>query len=150
MPEQGFSDRSEAGRELAKRLEAMSLADPVVYALPRGGVPLAVEIARTLNAPIDVLLVRKIGAPGHAELALAAVVDGAAPQTVLNEEVREVTGASAAYLASARDRELKEIQRRRAAYLGERAPISPKGRTAIVVDDGLAPPAPPPRRPSAH
>jgi len=138
MPEQGFSDRSEAGRELAKRLEAMSLADPVVYALPRGGVPLAVEIGRALHAPVDVLLVRKIGAPGHAELALAAVVDGAAPQTVVNEEVREITGATAAYLASARDRELKEIQRRRAAYLGERAPISPKGRTAIVVDDGLA------------
>jgi len=138
MPEGGFTDRTEAGRKLAERLEAMSPPNPVVYALPRGGVPLALEIARVLKAPVDVLLVRKIGAPGHPELALAAVVDGEAPQTVVNEEVREATGATGAYLSSARERELTEIQRRRAAYLGGRSPLSPKGKTAIVVDDGLA------------
>lgn len=133
-----FTDRSDAGRLLAARLAAMNLTRPVVYALPRGGVPVGLEIARALNAPLDLVLVRKIGAPGEAELALGAVVDGENPQTVINEDVRWASGADAAFLARARRRELAEIERRRALYLEGRPRIDPAGCTAIVVDDGLA------------
>ena len=97
-----FIDRRDAGRQLASRLKALDLAEPVVYALPRGGVPVAVEIARALKAPIDLVLVRKIGAPGQPELALAAVVDGEDAQTVVNEAVGGMTGGDAAYLEKAR------------------------------------------------
>ncbi len=133
-----FTDRSDAGRQLAAQLSAMNLTRPVVYALPRGGVPVGLEIARVLNAPLDLVLVRKIGAPGEAELALGAVVDGENPQTVINEDVRWASGADAAFLARARRRELAEIERRRALYLEGRPRIDPAGCTAIVVDDGLA------------
>jgi erythromycin esterase-like protein/predicted phosphoribosyltransferase/dienelactone hydrolase len=133
-----FDDRSDAGRKLAARLARLDAPDPAVYALPRGGVPVALEIAKALKAPLDLVLVRKIGAPGQPELALAAVVDGEEPQTVVNEDVAAMTGASAAFLEAARRRELAEIERRRALYLGGRPRVSPAGRTAIVVDDGLA------------
>ena len=133
-----FIDRSDAGRQLASRLGAMALERPVVYALPRGGVAVALEIARTLGAPLDLLLVRKIGAPGAPEVALGAVVEGEPPQTVINEDVRRMSRADDAYLERARARELVELERRRARYLGSRARLNPKGRTAIVVDDGLA------------
>jgi erythromycin esterase-like protein/predicted phosphoribosyltransferase len=133
-----FIDRADAGRQLAARLRTLDLPNPVVYALPRGGVPLAVEVAAALHAPVDIILVRKIGAPGQPELALAAVVDGEAAQTVINEDVGTMTGASKEYLARGRARELAEIERRRALYLDDHPRVSPKGRTAIVVDDGLA------------
>jgi len=133
-----FANRADAGRALAARLAAMGLGDPVVYALPRGGVPLAVEIGRVLEAPVELVLVRKIGAPGSPELALAAVVDGEDAQTVVNDAVAELTGADAAYLEKARRQELAEIERRRTLYFAGRKRISPAGRTAIVVDDGLA------------
>jgi putative phosphoribosyl transferase len=133
-----FADRTEAGRLLAARLLARRPVDAVVYALPRGGVPVAAEVARALGAPLDLVLVRKLGAPGNPELALGAVVDGAEPETVLNEDVAAITGATDAFIAAARTRELREIERRRALYLAGRAPLDPKGRTAIVVDDGLA------------
>ncbi|MFL5289172.1 MAG: erythromycin esterase family protein [Rhodopila sp.] len=133
-----FDDRTQAGRLLAERLHAMKLAKPVVFALPRGGVPVALEIAWTLNAPLDLLLVRKIGAPGQPELALGAVVEGEAAETVVNEDVRQMTGASDAYLERTRHKELAEIVRRRTLYLEGRARIDPAGCTAIVVDDGLA------------
>jgi erythromycin esterase-like protein/predicted phosphoribosyltransferase/dienelactone hydrolase len=119
-------------------LKALGLVDPVVYALPRGGVPLAVEIAKVLKAPVDLILVRKIGAPGQPELALGAVVDGENAETVINQDVAAMTGGDEAYLENARRRELDEIERRRALYFGGRRRISPAGRTAIVVDDGLA------------
>lgn len=133
-----FTDRSEAGRLLAARLVAMKLVRPVVYALPRGGVPVGLEVARALNAPLDLVLVRKIGAPGEPELALGAVVDGDDPQTVINQDVHQSSGADAAFLAHARGRELAELGRRRALYLEGRPRVDPKGRTAIIVDDGLA------------
>ncbi len=136
MPRGTFSDRSEAGRLLAARIKALSLGDTVVYALPRGGVPVAIEVAAALRAPLDLLLVRKIGAPGQPELGLGAVVDGG--ETVLNDDIVAATGASEAFIAAARKRELAEIERRRARYLAGRAPLDPKGRTAVVVDDGLA------------
>lgn len=133
-----FSDRADAGRRLAEVLAHRGLADPVLYALPRGGVPVAMEIGRRLNIPVDLVLVRKIGAPGSPELALGAVTDGAKALTVINPDVARMTGASAAYLEHARARELAEIERRRALYLGDRPRSNPSGRTAIVVDDGLA------------
>lgn len=133
-----FADRVDAGRQLAARLSPMALDRPVVYALPRGGVPVAVEIARALRAPLDLILVRKIGAPGAPEVALGAIVDGANPQTVINEEVRRRSGADDVFLERARARELAELERRRARYLGERPQVDPTGHTAIIVDDGLA------------
>jgi predicted phosphoribosyltransferase len=133
-----FPDRAAAGRLLGPRVAQLGLPDPVVYALPRGGVPVAAEVAAALGAPLDLVLVRKIGAPGQKELALGAVVDGDAPEAVLNEEVVAATGATEAFIAAARARELAEIERRRLRYLGGRARQDPKGRNVVVVDDGLA------------
>ncbi len=133
-----FADRTDAGRQLAAELVGMALDRPVVYALPRGGVPVALEIARALDAPLDLVLVRKIGAPGEPELALGAVVEGDPPQTVINEDVRRGYGADDAYIERARQGELAELERRRALYLGGRPRLDPAGCTAIVVDDGLA------------
>src|SRR5471030_2570033 len=107
-----FIDRRDAGQQLAAHLKSLDFPEPVIYALPRGGVPLAVEIAKVLRAPVDLVLVRKIGAPGQPELALAAVVDGEDAQTVVNAGI--MTGGDAAYLEKARDRELEEIERQRA------------------------------------
>jgi erythromycin esterase-like protein/predicted phosphoribosyltransferase/dienelactone hydrolase len=133
-----FVDRADAGRQLAARLVTMALDRPVVYALPRGGVPVALEIAWALHAPLDLMLVRKIGAPGAPEVALGAVVEGEHPQTVINEDVRRISGVDDAYLERARQRELVELERRRARYLGDRPRLDPAGCTAIIVDDGLA------------
>lgn len=133
-----FRDRSDAGQQLAARLLALSLDKPVVYALPRGGVPVALEIAHSLNAPLDLVLVRKIGAPGAPEVALGALVEGDTPEVVINETVRQASRADDTYLEQARALEQAELERRRARYLGDRARIDPAGRTAIIVDDGLA------------
>ncbi len=133
-----FADRTEAGRLLAERVKALHPPDPVVYALPRGGVPVAAEVAAALGAPLDLVLVRKIGAPGQPELAVGAVVDGAEPELVLNDDIIALTGATEAFIAATRQRELAEIERRRACYLAGRARLDPKGRTEIVVDDGIA------------
>ena len=133
-----FLDRADAGRKLAARLLALGLEHPVIYALPRGGVPVGLEVAKALKAPLDLILVRKIGAPGRPELALAAVVDGDSPQLVVNEEVATATGAGAGFLKTALRRELQEIERRRTLYLAGRQHVSPANRTAIVVDDGAA------------
>jgi putative phosphoribosyl transferase len=133
-----FHDRSHAGRLLGKALQALDLVEPVVLALPRGGVPVAYEVAKTLHAPLDLLLVRKIGVPGQPELAAAAVVDGHSPQVVLNNEVVTAAGIDLATLQQLVDKELAEIERRRKAYLGSRKVIAVGGRDAIVVDDGIA------------
>lgn len=137
-----FQDRAEAGRRLADALIALGSDGlgpaPLIYALPRGGVPVAFEIARRLDAPLDLALVRKIGAPGHPELALAAVVDGDQPHLLINEGVRRATGADDAFIEEAQRRELAEIERRRRVYFGGRPRPDPRGRTAIIVDDGLA------------
>jgi putative phosphoribosyl transferase len=138
-----FRDRAEAGRELARAVGGLigrhpEIADPVVLALPRGGVPVALEIARALGAPLDLVMVRKIGVPFQPELAAAAVVNGSDPQVVRNEEIIRQTGMTEADIAAARDRELGEIARRREAWLAGRAPVPVKGRDAILVDDGIA------------
>jgi putative phosphoribosyl transferase len=134
-----FQDRSEAGRALAARLADEHLPYPVVVlALPRGGVPVAVPVARRLQAPLDLLLVRKIGAPWQKELAVAAVVDGEQADIVIDEGACSATGASRAYIDEQAQLERQEIERRRALYLQGRAPVSAEGATVIVIDDGIA------------
>jgi putative phosphoribosyl transferase len=133
-----FEDRSSAGRLLATQLAQMNLADPVVLALPRGGIPVALEIAKALKAPLDLLLVRKIGLPAQPELAAAAVIDGEQSDLVLNDAVMGWSGLSRDELDRLAAKEIREIERRRKAYLADRPPVSIAGRTAIVVDDGIA------------
>ena len=133
-----FDDRSEAGRKLAKALARYRKQRPAILALPRGGVPVAAEIAGALDAPLDLVLVRKIGVPFQPELAMGAVVDGDAPVIVRNEDVIESVGIGEAEFKAVCDRELAEIERRRRRYLGSRERVNIAGRTAIVVDDGIA------------
>ena len=111
-----FSDRREAGAALVQPIKALALVDPVVLALPRGGVPVGFEIAQALRAPLDILLVRKIGAPGHEEFGIGALVDGASPQVVIDEAAARQAGASQAYIDREVARQLAEIERRRTAY----------------------------------
>lgn len=133
-----FEDRRDAGRKLARQLLHLAPQHPVILALPRGGVPVAFEVAKVLDAPLDLLFVRKIGAPGHAEFGIGAVVDGASPQLVLNEDIVRQLGPSPDYIRAEMRRQLAEIDRRRKAYCGDHAPISITGRMVIVVDDGIA------------
>jgi putative phosphoribosyl transferase len=133
-----FADRRAAGRALAAELTKRRLIDPVVLALPRGGVPVAVEIASALKAPLDLVLVRKIGVPFQRELAAAAVVDGGEPEIVVNEDVIGLAALDRDYIEQEARRELAEIERRRQAYLGARPRVPLEGRTLIVVDDGIA------------
>ena len=133
-----FSDRRQAGRQLAAALKPLKLEDPIVLALPRGGVPVGFEVAQALGAPLDVVMVRKIGAPGHAELGLGAVVDGADPQLVLNDDIVQFLKPDPAYLEAEKLRQLKEIERRKHLYRGERPPVPIAGRVVIVIDDGIA------------
>jgi putative phosphoribosyl transferase len=133
-----FTDRSDAGRRLAAALGHLKGLDPVVLALPRGGVPVGYEIASSLGCPLDVVLVRKIGAPGQPELALGALVDGTPPEMVLNEEVAATLPGIETHLVAERARQEEELARRRRLYLGDRPRAKVAGRTAIVVDDGLA------------
>jgi putative phosphoribosyl transferase len=133
-----FKNRKDAGRKLAARLLKYKDEHPVVLALPRGGVPVAYEVARALNAPLDIVVVRKLGAPGQPELGVGAVADGDHPQSVLNEEVLRALDVSDDYLNREAEAELKEIRRRQELYRGGRAPEPIEGRTAIVIDDGIA------------
>lgn len=133
-----FRDRQEAGQRLAQVLAARGFADPVVLALPRGGVPVAFEVARALDAPLDLVLVRKIGTPMQPELAAGAVVDGGAMELVRNEDVIAAARIPESWLREQAIRELAEIERRRRLYVGGRARVPIDGKTAIVVDDGIA------------
>ena len=133
-----FRNRSEAGQQLAKALARYKADRAVVLALPRGGVPVAAEIASALDTPLDLVLVRKIGVPDQPELAAGAVVDGQTPTVVRNESIIGLAGISEANFAAIRDRELAEIERRRKLYLGDRPHPQLEGRTVIVVDDGIA------------
>lgn len=133
-----FTDRRDAGRQLAEALRRFATEDPVVLGLPRGGVPVAYEVADELGVPLDVILVRKIGAPGHPELGIGAVVDGADPQVVLNAQVIDMVQPSQEYIRQEVERELAEIARRRSVYLGDRTPLPVRDRVVLVVDDGIA------------
>jgi putative phosphoribosyl transferase len=133
-----FRNRADAGQRLARALATYKGQDLVVLALPRGGVPVAAEIAEALGAPLDLVLVRKIGAPMQEELAMGAVAEGEPPVTVRNEDVIAMLGVDDETFARVRDRELAEMARRRRAYLSGRASVDVAGRIAIVVDDGGA------------
>ncbi len=133
-----FRNRTDAGRQLAKALAGYKDQQPVILALPRGGVPVAAQVAAALNAPLDLILVRKIGAPFQPELAMGAVVDGGAPIVVRNEDVIRLAGIDESEFKAVCDDELAEIERRRQRYLGNRKHVDVSGRTAIVIDDGIA------------
>ncbi|MGO9008024.1 MAG: phosphoribosyltransferase [Beijerinckiaceae bacterium] len=134
----GFENRSDAGRRLAQALASYKDQRPVILALPRGGVPVAAEVAAAFHAPLDLVLVRKIGVPAQPELAMGAVVDGGAPIIVRNDDVIRLENIGEAEFQAVCDRELAEINRRRKCYLGNRARVDVAGRVTIVIDDGIA------------
>jgi putative phosphoribosyl transferase len=130
-----FADRVDAGRCLAAALEPFRTRNPVVLALPRGGVPIGYHVARALGAPLDVIVVRKLGAPGHEELAVGAIARGAA---YIDWPIVRQLGVSQAYLEQVTAAEERELERRERAYRQGRAALPIEGRTVILVDDGLA------------
>jgi len=131
-----FENRREAGRRLAGQLDTLPADDPVVLGLPRGGVPVAAEVARVLGAPLDVILVRKLGVPSQPELAMGAL--GEDGVRVLDRDLVARAGVSERALARVERRERLELERRVHRYRGDRRPVPIEGRTAIIVDDGLA------------
>lgn len=133
-----FRDRSDAGRRLAKELTQYRIDDPLILALPRGGVVVADEIALALDAPLDLILVRKLGVPWQPELAMGAVVDGARPDVVWNEDIMAQLDLPEAEIEECLEHELDEIERRRRLYLRDQPRADIEGRTVIVVDDGIA------------
>lgn len=133
-----YRDRSEAGKMLAELVAEGGFHRPVVLALPRGGVPVAIEVARRIGAPLDLVMVRKIGVPGHGELAAGAIVNGDRPEIVVNDEIARHARLSHEDIERLSLPELETIAKRRRLYLKDRASVALAGRTAIVVDDGIA------------
>ena len=133
-----FADRSDAGRRLAGKLMHLRERQPVILALPRGGVAIGFEIAQALGAPLDIVLVRKIGVPWQLELAVGAVSDGAAPETFIDWDLAAALEIPESYLEVETARQLAEIERRRETYCADRPPAEIKEHTAIVDDDGIA------------
>ncbi len=132
-----FNDRTEAGRFLAEKLaEYTNNPNVVVLALPRGGVPVAYEVAQTLNAPLDIFVVRKLGVPGYDELAMGAIASGGV--RVLNSRVVDYLDISDQMIETVAVREQRELERRERLYRGPRPPVDVRGRTVIIVDDGMA------------
>ncbi len=133
-----FKDRADAGRRLAARLMHLRDKNPVVLALPRGGVPVGFEIARALGAPLDLVLVCKIGVPWQPELAIGAISDGPSPESYIDREMAAVLSVPEEYIRSETARQLAEIERRRRQFSRGRPPLDVAGHTAVVVDDGIA------------
>ena len=133
-----FADRADAGRRLAAQLAHLKERQPVILALPRGGVAVGFEIAQALDAPLDVVLVRKIGVPWQPELALGAVTDGAKPEIFIDHDLATVLDIPENYVQEETARQLEEIERRRKTYRANGPTVRTVGRTAIVVDDGIA------------
>ncbi len=131
-----FIDRADAGRRLADRLRFLCGADVVVLGLPRGGVPVAFEVARALDAPLDVIVVRKLGVPGQPELGMGAIAEGGV--RVVNRHVVDLAGVSDRGLAAVEQEERENLDRRTTLLRGGRSRIPLAGRTAVVVDDGMA------------
>ncbi|MFE9424025.1 phosphoribosyltransferase [Kitasatospora sp. NPDC006697] len=131
-----FRDRAEAGRLLGKRVAGWAADSPIVVGLPRGGVPVAFEVARALGAPLDILVVRKIGAPGQPELALGAVGEGGI--RLYNHDIITALGIGAGQLEQLADRTAAEVAERTGLLRGDRAALDPAGRAVVVVDDGVA------------
>ena len=137
MEPRPFHDRTEAGRLLVGKLAAYAnRADVIVLALPRGGVPVAYEVARALNAPLDVFLVRKLGIPGHEEFAMGAIAAGGV--RVLNDQTVRALRISDHVIEAVAAKEQQELDRRARLYRGDRPPPDLRGKTVILVDDGLA------------
>jgi predicted phosphoribosyltransferase len=130
-----FADRADAGRQLAAALGPFRTRHPLVLALPRGGVPVGYHVARALGAPLDVIVVRKLGAPGHEELAVGAIARSA---VYIDWPIVRQLGVSQAYLEQVTAAEERELERREWAYRQGRAALSIENRTVILVDDGLA------------
>ena len=133
-----FMNRGEAGRRLADKLLHLKDREPIVLGLPRGGVAVGFEIARALDAPLDIVLVRKIGVPGQPELALGSVTDGASHETFIDRDLAASLDVPDGYIDGESARQLEEIERRRKLYCKGRPPPEIAGHTAIVVDDGIA------------
>jgi putative phosphoribosyl transferase len=133
-----YRNRRDAGRRLARELAHYEKDEPVVLALPRGGVVVAAEVAKTLHAPLDLVLVRKIGVPFQPELAMGAVVDGSRPHIIRNDDIIAGAGISEQDFKEVCIAELAEIDRRRKLYLAGRRPSDAEDRVVIVVDDGIA------------
>lgn len=133
-----FKNRKDAGVKLADKLLEQKYENPVVLTLPRGGVPVGAEIAKKLHAPMDLLLVQKLGVRGQEELALGAVIDGPAPLKTVFGNMKRLCGVTDDQLEAMETRALAEIERRRALYLHGRPPVKVRGSTAILVDDGIA------------
>ena len=133
-----FADRVDAGRQLAGRLTHLRDDAPIVLGLPRGGVVVAAEVAAVLGAPLDVLVVRKLGAPCQPELAIGAIIDGDLPRTALNDDLIHALGVDEAYIRQESGAQLEEARRRQAIYRRGRPAASIDGRTVIVIDDGIA------------
>lgn len=133
-----FKDRAEAGRRLASRLLHLRAQNPVVFAVPRGGVVVGYEVARALEAPLDVIVARKLGSPGDPELAVGAVAEGDGPQSVINEGLVRSLAVSPDYLRRVAAEQLLEVERRQKAYRAGREPAPAQGRSIILVDDGVA------------
>jgi putative phosphoribosyl transferase len=132
-----FHDRTDAGRQLTERLaDYADRSDVVVLALPRGGVPVAFEVASRLHVPLDVFLVRKLGVPGHSELAMGAIAGGGVE--VLNHDLIGDLGISADSIAAVAAREREELRRREDTFRGNRPPLDVAGKTIVLIDDGLA------------
>lgn len=139
-PQLLFEDRYDAGRQVGARLTEMNLDQPVVLALPRGGVPVAWEVAHALRAPLGVVLVRKIGAPSSPEFAIGAVAEVRQRHRIIDPQAAPYYAAHASYIDQEVERLFQEIERRRSRYAGPDGKLAPpvEGRTAIVVDDGIA------------
>jgi putative phosphoribosyl transferase len=133
-----FRDRKDAGERLAAQLLHLKDRAPVVLALPRGGVAIGSEIARLLGAPLDIVLVRKIGVPWQPELALGAVADCGTPEIYIDQRMEKALAIAGDYVRDETARQRAEIERRRQIYCAGRPPVEIEGRTAIVVDDGIA------------
>ena len=133
-----FQDRTDAGRQLVKALLKYKRRHPVILALPRGGVPVAAQVAAALDAPLDLLLVRKIGVPSQPELAMGAVADGEEPVIIRNTDVIELSDVSTQEFDEICKAECAEIKRRRERYLGDRVRSEVIGQVAIIIDDGIA------------
>ncbi|MFB7250034.1 phosphoribosyltransferase [Microbacterium sp. NPDC056234] len=131
-----FPDRKDAGRRLTVKLSEREWTDPIVLALPRGGVPVAAEVARALDADLDILIVRKLGVPGHEEVAMGAIGEDGA--TVLNDDIIGMSAITASAVTSAGERERREVDRRVGLLREGRPAPELAGRTVIVVDDGIA------------
>ena len=132
-----FKDRRDAGKQLAQELSAYAgRSDVIVLALPRGGVPVAYEVARALNTPLDIFIVRKLGLPGHEELAIGAIASGGI--RVLNHDIVQALKIPQTMIDTVTRQELQELERRERAYRGDHPPPEVRGRTVILIDDGLA------------